>query len=206
MISSNFAEVIEIASRAGEHDGLVRYLQMAHKHLREPKIDTELAYAYAKTDCLRRGGLLGISNWTRLATTLIYLSENQGAAESARKAGNTEVWKQAQICGLDILVHAEELPAIVQSYERRGHFDEILALLEAGLSLERAHIFKAAERAHLWPELVFLYIKYDGFDNAGLAMSERSADPRQHNQFRDVIVRVENIQMYYKSLTFYLRD
>ncbi|KAF7798005.1 hypothetical protein EIP86_009215 [Pleurotus ostreatoroseus] len=268
---SNFAEVIEIASRAGKHDDLVRYLQMARKHLREPKIDTELAYAYAKTDRLHdMEDFLGmtnvadilevgekcfedelyqaakllftsISNWARLATTLIYLGENQGAVESARKAGNTQVWKQvhaacleksefrlAQICGLNIIVHAEELPAIVQSYERRGHFDEILALLEAGLSLERAHmgiftelatlyskyrpekppeaVIKAAERAHLWPELVFLYIKYDEFDNAALAMIERSADAWEHNQFKDVIVRVANIEIYYKSLTFYLQE
>lgn len=34
----------------------------------------------------------------------------------------------------------EELAAIVQLYERRGHFDEVLTLLEAGLSLERAHV------------------------------------------------------------------
>ena len=31
-----------------------------------------------------------ISNWARLATTLIYLGENQVAVESARKTGNTE--------------------------------------------------------------------------------------------------------------------
>lgn len=34
----------------------------------------------------------------------------------------------------------EELAALVQIYERRGHFDEILSLLEAALSLERAHV------------------------------------------------------------------
>ena len=117
---SNFAEVIEIANHAGKHDDLVRYLQMARKTLREPKIDTELAYAYAKTDRLhdmedflnftnvadilvvgekcfedslyQAAKLLftSISNWARLATTLIYLGENQGAVESARKAGNTQ--------------------------------------------------------------------------------------------------------------------
>ena len=42
---SNFAEVIEISSHAGKHDGLVRFLQIARKSLREPKIDAELAYA-----------------------------------------------------------------------------------------------------------------------------------------------------------------
>ena len=93
---------------------------MARKTLREPKIDTELAYAYAKTDRLHdMEDFLGmtnvadilevgekcfedelyqaakllfnsISNWARLATTLIYLGENQSAVESARKAGNTQ--------------------------------------------------------------------------------------------------------------------
>lgn len=117
---SNFLEVIEIATRADKHDDLVRYLQMARKTLREPKIDTELAHAYAKTDRLhdmedflsmtnvadilevgekcfndelyQAAKLLfsSISNWARLATTLIYLGENQAAVESARKAGNTQ--------------------------------------------------------------------------------------------------------------------
>ncbi|KAF8661339.1 hypothetical protein AX16_001434 [Volvariella volvacea WC 439] len=280
---TNFAEVIEISNRAGKHDDLVRFLQMARKTLREPRIDTELAYAYAKTDRLHdMEDFLGmtnvadilevgekcfedelyqaakllftsISNWARLATTLIYLGENQAAVESARKAGNTQVWKQvhaacveksefrlAQICGLHIIVHAEELAALVQMYEHRGHFDEIVSLLEAGLSLERAHmgiftelaillskykpaklmehlklfvarinipkVIKATEKAHLWPELVFLYIKYDEFDNAALAMIERAADAWEHNQFKEVIVRVANVEIYYKSLTFYLQE
>jgi clathrin heavy chain len=118
---SNFNEVIEIATRADKHEDLVRYLQMARKSLREPKIDTELAHAYAKTDRLhdmedflsvtnvadvlvvgekcfddelyQAAKLLftSISNWARLATTLIYLEENQAAVESARKAGNTQL-------------------------------------------------------------------------------------------------------------------
>jgi clathrin heavy chain len=73
-------------------------------------------------------------------------------------------------------------------------------------------VIRAAEKAHLWPELVFLYVKYDEFvrlsisfnlvcadkmlqDNAALAMIERSADAWDHNQFKDVIVRVANVEM-----------
>jgi clathrin heavy chain len=76
-----------------------------------------------------------------------------------------------------------------------------------------AQVIKAAERAHLWPELVFLYIKYDEYvsgplagpphgadhlcqDNAALAMIEKSADAWEHNQFKDVIVRAANVEMY----------
>ena len=32
-------------------------------------------------------------------------------------------------------------------------------------------VIKAAERAHLWPELVFLYIKYDEFVSKFLSQS-----------------------------------
>ncbi|WVQ80099.1 hypothetical protein IAT38_002200 [Cryptococcus sp. DSM 104549] len=277
---SNFAEVIEIANRAGKHEDLVRFLQMARKTAREPKIDTELAYAYAKTDRLhdmeeflgmtnvadilevgekcfedelyQASKLLfsSISNWARLATTLIYLGENQAAVDAARKAGNTQVWKQvnaacvdkkefrlAQICGLNLVVHAEELPALLSLYERNGYFDEIISLMEGGLGLERAHmgmftelsclyakyrpeklmehlklfwqrvnipkVIKAAEQAHLWPELVFLYIVYDEPDNAALAMMERLAD-WDHDQFKKVVVKVANMEIAYRAVSFYL--
>lgn len=38
----------------------------------------------------------------------------------------------------------------------------------------------------------------DEFDNAALAMMERSADAYEHNQFKDVVVRVANVEIYYK--------
>lgn len=216
---TNFAEVIELANAAGKNDDLVRFLQMARKHTREPKIDTELAYSYAKTDRLHdmeeflgttnvadvlvvgekcfEDGLYqaakllfqSISNWARLATTLIYLGENQPAVDAARKAGNTQyvscrlhrhrhfqltrhrffsrrVWKQvnaacidkkefrlAQICGLNLIVHAEELPALLALYEKNGYFEEVISLMEAGLGLERAHM-------GMFTELSVLYAKY----------------------------------------------
>jgi clathrin heavy chain len=60
---SNFAKVIEISSHAGKHDDFVRFLRTARKSLREPKIDTELAYAYAKTDRLHdMEDFLGVTN------------------------------------------------------------------------------------------------------------------------------------------------
>ena len=78
-------------------------------------------------------------------------------------------------------------------------------------------VIRAAEKAHLWPELVFLYVKYDEFvrlarqldtsipdrspqDNAALAMIERSADAWDHNQFKEVIVRVANVEMWVSQI------
>lgn len=280
---SNYKEVIEYAVPAGKDEDLIKFLRMARKTLREPEIDTALAFAYARTDQLSeledflRGANVAdieesgdkayaegyhqaakifytsISNWAKLATTLVHLAEYQSAVECARKANNIKVWKQvnaacvekkefrlAQICGLNLIVDAEELQDLVKQYERNGYFDELIAVLEQGLGLERAHMgmftelgialskyhpervmehlklfwsrinipkmIRACEEAHLWPELVFLYCHYDEWDNAALAMMERAADAWEHHSFKDIVVKVANLEIYYRALNFYLQE
>ncbi|PBP22624.1 clathrin heavy chain [Diplocarpon rosae] len=280
---SNYIEVIETATHAGKDEDLIKYLRMARKTLREPPIDTALAFAYARTDQLSeledflRGTnvanieesgdkayaegyhqaakifFTSVSNWAKLATTLVHLEDYQAAVECARKANNIKVWKQvnaacvekkefrlAQICGLNLIVDAEELQDLVKQYERNGYFDELISLLEQGLGLERAHMgmftelgialskyhpdrvmehlklfwgriniprmISATEDAHLWPELVFLYCHYDEWDNAALAMMERAADSWEHHSFKDIVVKVSNLEIYYRALNFYLQE
>ncbi|CAK4034488.1 clathrin heavy chain [Lecanosticta acicola] len=280
---SNYAEVIEIATHAGKDEDLIKFLRMARKTLREPPIDTALAFCYARTnqlpeleEFLRASNVANIeesgdkayaegyheaakifftsiSNWAKLATTLVHLEDYQAAVECARKANSVKVWKQvneacvakkefrlAQICGLNLIVHAEELTDLVKQYERNGYFDELISLLEAGLGLERAHMgmftelgialskyhpdrvmehlrifwgrinipkmIRACEEAHLWPELVFLYAHYDEYDNAALAMMERAADAWEHHTFKDTVVKVSNLEIYYRALNFYLQE
>jgi clathrin heavy chain len=144
----------------------------------------------------------------------------------------------AQICGLHIVVHADELEELIWYYEERGYFEELIALLEAALGLERAHmgmftelailyskykpqkmkehldlfwsrvnipkVLRAAESAHLWMELVFLYDKYEEYDNAIVTMMNHPTDAWRENHFKDVITKVANIELYYKALQFYL--
>lgn len=277
---SNHNEVIDSATRAGKDDELVKYLRMARKTEREPAIDTALAFCYARLgqlseleDFLHSSNVAdveasgdkayeegyhqaakifftSISNWAKLATTLVHLEDYQAAVECARKANSVKVWKQvneacvnkkefrlAQICGLNLIVHAEELQDLVRQYERNGYFDELISLLEAGLGLERSHMgiftevgnalskyhpertmehlklfwsrinipkmIRSCEEAHLWPELIFLYCHYDEWDNAALAMIERAADAWEHHSFKDIVVKVANLEIYYKSLSFY---
>jgi clathrin heavy chain len=277
---SNFLEVIETATAAGKDEDLVKFLKMARKTLREPPVDTALAFCFARLNQLPeleeflRGTNVAdieasgdkayeegyheaakifytsISNWAKLATTLVHLEDYQGAVECARKANSTKVWKQvheacvakkefrlAQICGLNLIVHAEELSDIVRQYEYNGYFDELINLLEAGLGLERAHMgmftemgialtkyhpgrvfehikifwtrlnmpkmISACSEAHLWPELVFLYHHYEEFDNAVLAMMERAADAWDHNSLKEIIVKVTNVEIYYRAVMFY---
>ena len=83
-------------------------------------------------------------------------------------------------------------------------------------------VIKAAERTHLWPELVFLYIKYDEHvsteyrtakceylhidfsnqDNTAFAITERAAGAWEHNQFKEVIVKVASLEMLVTLLMF----
>ena len=280
---TNYNEVIEIATHAGKDEELIKYLRMARKTLREPAIDTALAFSFARTnqlneleDFLRATNVAdieasgdkayaegyhqaakifftSISNWAKLATTLVHLEEYQAAVECARKASSVKVWKQvneacvskkefrlAQICGLNLIVHAEELQDLVRQYERNGYFDELITLLEAGLGLERAHMgmftelgialskyhpdrimehlklfwtrinipkmIRACEDAHLWPEQIFLHCHYDEWDNAAMTMMERAADAWEHHSFKDIIVKVNNLEIYYRALNFYLQE
>lgn len=280
---SNFAEVIELAKRSGKDDELVKYLTMARKTLREPLVDSQLIVCYAQMgktnelndlidggnvadldavgDELYSQGLFeaarkvytSVSNWAKLASTLVHINDYQGAVDAARKASSVKVWRQvfdvclakeefrlAQICGLSLIVHAEELRDVVDSYIYGGHVDELTSLLEQGLALERAHmgmftelasvyakffpeklmehlnlfwsrlnmpkVIRVADEQHLWPELVFLYCHYDEYDNASLAMMEHSADAFDHNSFKEIVVKVSNLEIYYKAISFYMAE
>jgi len=278
---SQYMAVVEVASQAESWEDLVKYLQMARKKARETFIETELIYAYAKTNRLadleefisgpnhanitqvadrcfddkmyEPAKLLynNVSNFARLAITLVHLGEYQGAVDSARKANSTRTWKEvcfacvdneefrlAQMCGLHIVVHADELEELINYYQDLGYFEELITLLEAALGLERAHmgmftelailysrykpqkmrehlelfwsrvnipkVLRAAEQAHLWSELVFLYDKYEEFDNAIITMMNHPTEAWKENQLKDIIPKVANIELYYKALQFYL--
>ena len=278
---ASYMEVVNIAGSNGNWEDLVKYLQMARKKARETFIETELIYAYAKTNRLaeleefisgpNHAQILvvgdrcfddkmyeaakilynNVSNYAKLAITLCYLDDFQGAVEGARKANSTRTWKEvcfacvehnefrlAQMCGLNIVVHADELEDLINYYQNRGYFEELISLLEAALGLERAHmgmftelailyskykptkmrehlelfwsrvnipkVLRAAEQAHLWSELVFLYDKYEEYDNAIQAMIAHPTEAWRENHFKDVITKVANIELYYKAIQFYL--
>lgn len=278
---SAYMDVVEIAYKNGDYKDLVRYLQMARKNTRESFVESELLYAYAKTgnladleefisgpnhaDVQKIGDrcfdeemydaakLLynNVSNFARLAITLVHLREFQGAVDGARKANSTRTWKEvcfacvraaefrlAQMCGMHIVVHADELQDLINHYQERGHYEELIGLLEAALGLERAHmgmftelailyskykpakmrehlelfwsrvnipkVLRAAEQAHLWAELVFLYDKYEEYDNAVIAMMAHPTEAWREGHFKDIITKVANIELYYKAIQFYL--
>lgn len=279
----NYENVIEVAEQGGNFEELIPYLTMARKTLKEPKIDGSLILAYAQLgkiheieNLLSTSNVanleavgdkllenqdykaaklcyLSVSNYSKLASTLVYLEDYQAAVDTARKASNIRVWKLvndacidkkefrlAQICGLNLIVHAEELDELVEIYESKGYFEELISLFEAGLGLERAHmgmftelailyskyepektfehlklfwsrinipkVIRAVEQAHLWNELIFLYAHYDEWDNAALTIIEKVTDDLDHAYFKEVIVKVSNLEIYYKAINFYVTE
>ncbi len=106
------------------------------------------------------------SNWGRLASTLVKLHQFQPAVDAAKRANAVRTWKEvcfscveekefrlAQLCGLHIIVQADELESVTDFYTSRGYFDECIALLEAGVGLERSHM-------GIFTELGILYAKF----------------------------------------------
>ena len=49
-------------------------------------------------------------------------------------------FRLAQLCGLNIIVNADDLEEVSEFYQRRGLFEELIGLLESGIGLERAHM------------------------------------------------------------------
>eukprot|EP00027_Filamoeba_sp_ATCC50430_P011479 CAMPEP_0168551566 /NCGR_PEP_ID=MMETSP0413-20121227/6241_1 /TAXON_ID=136452 /ORGANISM="Filamoeba nolandi, Strain NC-AS-23-1" /LENGTH=1709 /DNA_ID=CAMNT_0008582101 /DNA_START=58 /DNA_END=5187 /DNA_ORIENTATION=- len=279
-----FHDVIHAANQADLHNELVKYLEMCLKKMKDPYIESELVYTYAKTEkvteleafihtpgctanvldvgdrCYNEGlyhaaKILysNISNYAKLASALVKLGEFSAAVESATKANSTRTWKEvnlacvehkefrlAQQAGLHIILIPDELEEVVRVYETRGYFEELIQLLEAGLTNENSHNGMFTELAILyskyhesklmdflkaqwnrvtiskviyyvqmnaqWPELVFLYTKDNEFDNAAVAMLNHPAESWEHPLFRDVISKVNNLDICYRAIQYYLAE
>ncbi|PSN42946.1 Clathrin heavy chain 1 [Blattella germanica] len=218
---SAYMDVVETAHKTESWEDLVRYLQMARKKARESYIESELIYAYARTN--------------RLADLEEFISGPNHA----------DIQKIGDRCFDDGMYDAAKLLYNnVSNFARlaitldRGYFEELINLLEAALGLERAHmgmftelailyskykpakmrehlelfwsrvnipkVLRAAEQAHLWAELVFLYDKYEEYDNAVIAMMNHPSEAWREGHFKDIITKVANIELYYKAIQFYL--
>ena len=106
------------------------------------------------------------NNLARLAECLVALGEYGAAFEAARKADKLRTWKTvcyacvdagefrfAELCALHIVIVPEELDEVVRYYETRGYFAQIIAVLENGLGLDKAH-------NGMFTELAVLYTNY----------------------------------------------
>lgn len=67
-------------------------------------------------------------------------------------------------------------------------------------------LIRACDEQQHWKELTYLYIQYDEFDNAATTIMNHSPEAWDHMQFKDVAVKVANVELYYKAVHFYLQE
>ena len=124
-------DVISAANREKLHKQLIKYLLMCRKKVKNPTIESELVYSYAKLDALSdleefingpnsaniqnvgdrcfAEGLYeaarilynNISNYSRLSSALLKLKKFSQAVESARKANSLKTWKEVCFACVD---------------------------------------------------------------------------------------------------------
>jgi len=107
-----------------------------------------------------------IPNNAKLASCHVMLGEYTQAVDAAKKANNPKTWKElniacvaaqqfkcAEMAAMHIIVHPDHLEELIAQYEKHGHFEELIALLDQGLNQERAHV-------GMYTELGVLYAKY----------------------------------------------
>lgn len=81
---------------------------------------------------------------------------------------------------------------------------EHLKLFSTRLNIPR--LIRVCEEYCHWKELVFLYVAYDEYDNAAMIMINHSPIAWEHVQFKDVAVKVSNVEVYYRAISFYLGE
>ncbi|KHG02075.1 hypothetical protein F383_24120 [Gossypium arboreum] len=166
-----------------------------------------------------------ISNWAKLTVTLVRLKQFQGAVDAARKANSDKTWKEVcfacvdaeefrlpQIHGLNIIVQVVDLEEVRKYYQNRGCFNEYrpeklmehIKLFSTRLNIPKL-IRACDEQKHL-KELTYLYIQYEEFDNAATTVMNHSPEAWDHMQFKDIVVKVANVELYYKAVHFYLQE
>jgi clathrin heavy chain len=194
-----------------------------------------------------------VKNNSKIASCLVHLKQFNVAIEAAKKANTPKTWKElcmacvaaqeyklANMAGMHIIIHPDELEDLIRHYESLGVTNEMINLLETGVGLERAHVgiftelavlyakykperlmdhcktymqklnitkvLRACERFMLWSEAVYLYSHYNEFDNAINIMIEHSPYAFQNDLYLQLIQKVSNTDLYYKSMVFYLEE
>lgn len=194
-----------------------------------------------------------VKNNSKIASCLIHLKEFSAALDAAKKANTTKTWREvcmacvaakeyklANNAAMNIIVHPDELEGLIKHYESLGVTNEMIAVLQAGVGLERAHIgiftelailyakykpeklmehcksymqklnttklLRACQKFMLWKEAVYLYSHYNEFDQAVTIMIEHSPVAFNHETYLQLITKVSNTELYYKSINFYLEE
>ena len=93
--------------------------------------------------------------------------------------------------------------AIIYSKYQPEKMMEHLKLYASRINMPKA--IRAAEKMHMWSELVYLYAQYGEYDHAVSTMIEYSPDCWEQPSFREYISKVSNAELCYEVTVAYHR-
>ena len=88
--------------------------------------------------------------------------------------------------------------AILYSKYKPDKMREHLELFWSRVNIPK--VLRAAEQAHLWAELVFLYDKYEEYDNAVTTMMSHPTDAWKEGQYKDIVTKVTKLLINQSTL------
>jgi len=96
-----------------------------------------------------------------------------------------------------------ELAILYAKYQPERLMDHCKSYMQ---KLNVPKVLRACERFMLWNEAVYLYSHYNEYDNAINIMIEHSPYAFTNELYLQLIQKVSNTDLYYKSIAFYLEE
>jgi len=129
---------------------------------------------------------------------LVYHYERRGAFEHVIALLETGITKDGAHKGM-----YTEL-AILYSKYREEKLIEFLRQAVAKLHTQK--VIRACQQNLQWAELTFLYLHNNEMDNAVITMLDHPTRAWEHSQFKDTVRNVNNHDLFYKSIQFYIEE
>lgn len=96
-----------------------------------------------------------------------------------------------------------ELAILYAKYKPEKLMDHCKSYMQ---KLNTTKLLRACQKFMLWKEAVYLYSHYNEYDQAITIMMEHSPTAFNHETYLQLITKVSNNDLYYKSISFYLEE
>jgi len=193
---SNYAKLASALVRLGEFSAAIESANKANS-IRTWK-EVNLACVEAKEFRLAQQAGLHIIIQADELEEVLRVYESRGHFHELIQLCETGLTHESAHTGL-----FTELAGLYSKYKEEKLMDYLKAYYSR-ISIPK--VIHYAQMNSQWPELVFLYVKYDEFDNATLTMLNHPAESWEHSLFKDVIAKVANLDICYRAVQHYISE
>lgn len=172
----------------------------AAKKANIPKVWKEVAYACVRSQEFRLAAIAGLN-------IVIHPDHLEGLIQHYEKFGYYRECTQLLEGSLGLeRAHMgiyTELGVMYAKYDPDRLMDHIRTYAQK-INIQK--LIRVCAKWLMWPETVFLYAQYEEYDNAIMTMMEHSPTCWRHDVFVQHILKVTNLDLYYRALIFYLEE